>query len=89
MDVLLIGPTSKVDAIVEELTYRSYSANRLQSPQISPKRWEQVYGPHTGLMEIRFRQEQGRVPLRCNVCNWINLVNEPSRKCTACGEELE
>lgn len=41
---------------VDHLTYINYAHNRRRSPDISPKRWEAIYGPTTE-MEERFQAE--------------------------------
>lgn len=43
--------------IIDTLTYISYAHNRMLSPEISPERWEKVYGP-TAEMEQRFQEQQ-------------------------------
>lgn len=43
-------------ALVDYLTYASYKANRLRSPEVTPERWALIY--HTvGEMEERFQKE--------------------------------
>lgn len=46
--------------LVSDLTYINYAYNRRRSPDVSPERWEKVYGPQTWVMEERFQREQGR-----------------------------
>ncbi len=43
-------------SIVDELTYRSYAANRQLSPEITPERWTAVY-PNALSLEERYQQE--------------------------------
>jgi hypothetical protein len=45
------------DQIIDELTYVNYRANRGYSPEITPERWEKVYGPKVYRMEQRFQME--------------------------------
>jgi hypothetical protein len=43
-------------AMVDDLTYCSYRANRLRSPEVTPERWALIY--HTVYeMEERFQKE--------------------------------
>ena len=46
--------------IVDELTYRSYAFNRQRSPEITPERWEKVFGPSAARMEEKFQNERGK-----------------------------
>ena len=43
--------------IICELTYINYKHNRELSPEISPERWEKVYGESTPSMERRYTDE--------------------------------
>lgn len=43
--------------IVDELTFRSYRAQRQARPDIQPERWWAIYGDITAL-EARFRKER-------------------------------
>ena len=45
------------EQIVDELTYRSYAYNRERSPEVSPERWEKVFGPQAKQMEMRLQAE--------------------------------
>ncbi len=44
--------------IVSDLTYRNYCHNRKMSPDVSPERWEKMYGASAPAMEIRFQEEK-------------------------------
>jgi hypothetical protein len=44
--------------MVSELTYMNYAHNRNISPEITPERWEKVYGPRTPEMELRYQNEK-------------------------------
>lgn len=46
------------DDIVSDLTYRNYAYNRDISPDITPERWEKIYGPVTQAMEKRYQKEK-------------------------------
>ncbi|MEK9723280.1 MAG: hypothetical protein VW405_07325 [Rhodospirillaceae bacterium] len=45
-----------IDAVVDELTYRSYEWNRRYAPHISAARWVSVYGPSVWAMERRLEE---------------------------------
>ena len=47
---------------VDELTYGSYRHNRRIAPDVTPERWEIIYGPKTAAMETRLQSE-------LNACN--------------------
>jgi hypothetical protein len=44
--------------ILDELTYRSYAANRSCAPAITPESWKKVYGPCVDEMEARYQADQ-------------------------------
>lgn len=43
--------------VIDELTYRSYRANRLMDPTIQPERWAKAY-PNVAKLEQRFQAEE-------------------------------
>ena len=43
--------------VLDELTYINYKSNRGYKPDITPERWEKVYGPQTQEMERRYQRE--------------------------------
>ena len=43
--------------LICELTYINYKHNREISPNVTPKRWELVYGLNASLMEKRYTDE--------------------------------
>lgn len=43
--------------VIDELTYRSYRANRLMEPAIQPERWATIY-PNVAKLEQRFQAEE-------------------------------
>ena len=43
-------------AVVDALTYASYRANRLRSPEVAPERWALIF-PSIDEMEERFQRE--------------------------------
>lgn len=46
-------------AIMNELIYQNYKANRLRTPHISPERWMLVYSDvDVDALETRFQQEK-------------------------------
>jgi hypothetical protein len=54
----LPGPALDISRTLDELTYRSYRANRLYEPGIAAERWGRVYGPAAvAAMEARFQAE--------------------------------
>lgn len=42
---------------VDELTYRSYRANRLMEPDVRPERWGVIF-PNVARLEQRFQAEE-------------------------------
>jgi hypothetical protein len=57
----LIGdkPTlENVKPLVDHLVYSCYSYNRRLHPGISPLVWEEIFGPNTAAMEVRFWLEE-------------------------------
>jgi hypothetical protein len=48
--------------LMDELTYSNYRYNRVLSPEITPERWERVYGPSAKEMEARFQKESTDAP---------------------------
>ena len=42
--------------VIDVLMYHSYRYNRRLNPRITPKDWEQIYGP-TRAMEVKFQKE--------------------------------
>lgn len=46
--------------LIDELTYRCYRYNRLRTPDITPTRWQLVFGTATNQLEQRYQAE---VPL--------------------------
>lgn len=43
--------------LIDELTYRCYRYNRLQSPDITPIRWQRIFGTATVQLEQRYQEE--------------------------------
>lgn len=56
------GGTSDIGEVVDELTYRSYVANRQNAPDISPERWKAVYGPSVDAMEEKYQASLNEPP---------------------------
>lgn len=58
----LLHPSPRIRRLVDELTYRSYRANRNYDPTITPERWRQVYDPENkGIVEAfeaRYQKER-------------------------------
>lgn len=50
---------SDLTSTVDRLTFASYAHNRRVFPQVSPERWEKVFGPQVKEMEIQFQAELG------------------------------
>lgn len=50
------GPMTPA-ALIDELTYINYRANRGYSPHITPESWKKLYGPATDAMEARYQAE--------------------------------
>jgi hypothetical protein len=46
------------DACIRHLLYVSYRFNRRESPHITPRQWEKVYG-FTNKLEERYQKEVG------------------------------
>ena len=44
--------------LISDLTYVNYAANRDRAPEITPERWERIYGPTTPAMEARYQRER-------------------------------
>lgn len=47
--------------IVDFLTYSNYAHNRRLCPEVTPARWEKVYGPSVWEMEEQFQAEQATI----------------------------
>ena len=45
------------EKLVDDLIYFNYRHNRTISPEVTPERWEKIYGPNTMAMEERFQAE--------------------------------
>jgi len=43
--------------VIEEATYYNYKWNRMSTPAVTPKEWEQVYGQAVEQMERRYQTE--------------------------------
>ena len=43
--------------VVDYLVYANYAHNRRIAPDVTPKRWEKVYGPSVWEMEEQFQRE--------------------------------
>ncbi len=43
--------------MISDLTYNNYAFNRDEAPHITPKAWEDIYGPTTMAMEQRYQRE--------------------------------
>lgn len=46
--------------LVDQLTYLNYAHNRTISPNVTPERWEKVYGPGVWEMEEQYQRELGK-----------------------------
>lgn len=51
------GSLRPIGAILDDLTYASYSANRDAAPHISPARWAPHY-PNAAELEARYQAER-------------------------------
>jgi len=56
------GPMTPAE-IVADLTYSCYAYNRTISPDITPERWERVFGSRTMAMEARYQKERQPKPV--------------------------
>ena len=44
--------------LIDSLTYSSYRHNREISPEVTPERWQKVFGPSTDAMEQKYQGEK-------------------------------
>ena len=48
-----------IASAIEDITYQSYKYNRLNSPTVSPERWETIYR-NAAELEVRFQTERAK-----------------------------
>lgn len=80
---------SEVD-LTSELLYQSYAANRQYSPEVSPERWQLIYGPQAAEFEARLQSVLDSVFVqRSDYCNGGQSVfgcGVPSVRCPGCDD---